>query len=132
MHFTYNTNKNPSFSSSYERELSRAQFEEILSKNTGKIVIKLGATWCGPCKRIEAHVEQWFDMLSNKPDEKIQCFTIDVDESFDLYGAFKSRRQVSGIPAILCFKQGNLTYIPDDSVSGSDHEQVNAFFKRIF
>ncbi len=115
----------------YERELTRPQFEELLKQNTGNIIIKFGATWCGPCKRIEAHVGQWFDFLTLKSDQKNLCIAIDVDDSFDLYGAFKSRRQVSGIPAILHFKQGNLSYIPDNSVVGADHEQVNEFFKRV-
>jgi len=114
----------------YERELSKLQFEELLKQNTGNLIIKFGATWCGPCKRIEAHVGQWFDLLTLK-DKKNLCITVDVDDSFDLYGAFKSRRQVSGIPAILHFKQGNLSYIPDNSVVGADHEQVNEFFKRV-
>lgn len=120
----------PSATSAYERELTRPQFEELLKENTGNIIIKFGATWCGPCKRIEAHVGQWFDMLTLK-DKNNLCIAIDVDDSFDLYGAFKSRRQVSGIPAILHFKQGNLSYIPDNSVVGADHEQVNEFFKRV-
>jgi thiol-disulfide isomerase/thioredoxin len=126
----------------YERELTRPQFEELLKQNTGNVIIKFGATWCGPCKRIEAHVGQWFDLLTQRnggqgpKDPSIQrmnnlCIAIDVDDSFDLYGAFKSRRQVSGIPAILHFKQGNLSYIPDNSVVGADHEQVNEFFKRV-
>ena len=118
----------------YERELTRPQFEELLKQNTGNIIIKFGATWCGPCKRIEAHVGKWFDLLSQKTEgqgPKDQCIAIDVDDSFDLYGAFKSRRQISGIPAILHFKQGNLSYIPDNSVVGADHEQVNEFFKRV-
>ncbi len=116
----------------YERELSRPQFEELLKNNTGNIIIKFGATWCGPCKRIEAHVGKWFDFLSqNKDSNNFLCIAVDVDDSFDLYGAFKSRRQVSGIPAILHFKQGNLTYIPDNMVMGSDHDQVNEFFKRV-
>jgi thiol-disulfide isomerase/thioredoxin len=121
----------PSATLAYERELTRPQFEELLKENTGNIIIKFGATWCGPCKRIEAHVGQWFDLLNLKSDQKNLCIAIDVDDSFDLYGAFKSRRQVSGIPAILHFKQGNASYIPDNSVVGADHAQVNEFFKRV-
>jgi len=117
--------------SAYERELSKLQFEELLKQNTGNVIIKFGATWCGPCKRIEAHVGQWFDLLTLRGPTKNLCIAVDVDDSFDLYGAFKSRRQVSGIPAILHFKQGNLSYIPDNSVVGADHEQVNEFFKRV-
>ena len=113
----------------YERELSRLQFEEILRQNPGNVIIKFGATWCGPCKRIEAQVGQWFDLLSKGPNTL--CIAVDVDNSIDLYGAFKSRRQVSGIPAILLFKQGNLSYIPDDMVVGADPRQVNDFFTSV-
>ena len=124
-----------SATASYERELSRLQFEEILRQNPGNVIVKFGATWCGPCKRIEAQVGQWFDLLSKDPSvlqtSNTLCIAVDVDDSFDLYGAFKSRRQVSGIPAILLFKQGNLSYIPDNMVVGADPQQVNIFFTSI-
>jgi hypothetical protein len=60
-----------------------------------------------------------------------KCIIIDIDDSFDLYGAFKAKRQIGGIPAILCFNKGNLSYVPDFSVAGSDLEQVNIFFKQV-
>ena len=108
-------------------EFTRADFERLLTENPGKVVIKFGATWCGPCKRIEAHVDQWFASFN----ESIKSVIVDIDESFDLFAAFKSKRQVNGIPAILCFKKGNLSYIPDFSVNTSDLEAVNIFFKRV-
>jgi thioredoxin-like negative regulator of GroEL len=108
-------------------EFTRADFERLLAENPGKVVLKFGATWCGPCKRIEAHVNDWINTF----DDSVVSVIIDIDESFDIYGVFKARRQVNGIPAILCFKKGNLSYIPDFSVNTSDLEAVNTFFKRV-
>ena len=108
-------------------EFSRSQFEELLKQNPGKVVLKFGATWCGPCKRIDPLVNQWF---SNMP-ATVKCAAIDIDESFDLYGAFKTKRQITGIPDILCFNKGNESYIPDLNVVGADVVQVNTFFKQV-
>ena len=37
---------------------------------------------------------------------------------------------VNGIPALLCYKKGNGTYIPDDMITGSDSTQLHQFFVR--
>jgi thiol-disulfide isomerase/thioredoxin len=109
-------------------EFSRSAFELLLRENPGRVVLKFGATWCAPCQRIETHVNQWF---SRMPAATVKCIMVDIDDSFDLYAAFKSKRQITGIPAIICFNKGNLSYIPDFSVVGADLEQVNLFFKRV-
>ena len=108
-------------------EFSRSDFEELLRQNPGKVVLKFGATWCGPCKTIEPLVNQWF----SKMPETVRCATIDIDESFDLYGALKVKRQINGIPAILCFNKGNVSYIPVMTVVGANVDQVNAFFRQV-
>jgi hypothetical protein len=105
---------------------SRKSFHHLLENNTGLILLKLGASWCGPCVKIEKYVNDFF---ATSPMEVI-CGIIDVDESFDFYSYLKSKKMVNGIPVILCYKRGNNTFIPDDIVTGSDFILLDAFFKR--
>ena len=37
---------------------------------------------------------------------------------------------VNGIPVMLCYAKGNLSFSPNDSVTGADPAQLDAFFKR--
>jgi thiol-disulfide isomerase/thioredoxin len=105
---------------------SRDEFFNILKLNPGLVIVKLGATWCGPCKKIAPALEGFF--ATSPPD--VVCADIDVDKSIDFYAMLKSKKMVNGIPVILCYKKGNTTYIPDDSVTGADPNQLAAFFKR--
>ena len=105
---------------------SRNHLISLLEKNPGLIIIKLGASWCKPCKTIKPIVDAFF---ASSPDN-VLCCDIDVDESFDLYSYLKSKRMVNGIPVMLCYKKGNTGYIPDDSVTGADPAALDAFFKR--
>ena len=37
---------------------------------------------------------------------------------------------VNGIPVILLYKKGNVSYIPDDAITGADPADLDKFFKR--
>ena len=104
----------------------REAFHTLLQHNTGLIIIKFGAEWCGPCKLIKKEVDQFF--VSSPTD--VICCEIDVDECFDVYSYLKSKKMINGIPAILCWKKGNATFIPDDSVTGADLRERRNFFVR--
>ena len=105
---------------------NRDAFFHLLQNNTGLVILKLGATWCGPCHAIKNVVHAFF---ATSPQQVI-CGDIDVDESFDFYALLKSKKMVNGIPVMLCYKKGNSTYIPDDMVTGSEPQALHAFFKR--
>ena len=53
-----------------------------------------------------------------------------MDESFDLYAYLKSKKMVNGIPVMLCYKKGNVSFAPDDAVTGAEPFALDAFFKR--
>ena len=101
-------------------------FKTIMEKNPGLLIIKLGAVWCGPCQIIKQEVEEMFEMMPSN----VQCLSIDIDENIDLYSFLKKKRVVNGVPAILCYKRGNLSNIPDDYVIGANKEKLKAFSDR--
>lgn len=103
------------------------EFEQILQNNRGKIVIKFGAEWCGPCKAIEHQVTQFFSHL---PDN-IQPYIIDVDECFELYAFLKSKKMINGIPALLCYNAGNVTPFPDEITIGANADNLRHFFNKV-
>ena len=105
---------------------NRDSFMTLLQHNPGLIVLKLGAEWCGPCKTIKQVVHGFF---ASSPPEVV-CGDIDVDNSFDFYSFLKSKKMVNGIPALICYKKGNSTYIPDDIVTGANSQQLHNFFIR--
>jgi thiol-disulfide isomerase/thioredoxin len=106
---------------------NRDVFLNLLKVNPGLVIVKFGSnTWCKPCKTIKPIVDAFF---ASSPND-VLCCDIDVDESFDLYAYFKQRRMVNGIPVILLFKKGNISFVPDDSVTGADPVALDAFFKR--
>ena len=107
---------------------SRHDFLALLKVNPGCIVLKFGATWCGPCKKIAPLVEDFF----SKMPANVLCGEIDVDESFDVFAYLKSKKVTSGgIPVILCYYRGNTTFAPDDSVIGADTQEIKLLFDRI-
>jgi thiol-disulfide isomerase/thioredoxin len=106
---------------------SVSAFSQLLKENKGLIILKFGAEWCGPCKRIEGLVNEWY---SKMPQETVQCGLIDVDENIELYGFLKSKKRINGIPAIFCYVKGNDHYIPDDMAVGADPNEINGFFQR--
>ena len=108
------------------------QFQEILARNDKKItIVKLGAKWCAPCKRIEPLLYQWIDKL---PDS-VQICLIDIDLNTQFYSFLKTKRIVNGVPALLCYEKksgGDKTFdvYPDEVTIGADVGQVNSFFER--
>ena len=102
----------------------RGHFAELLLSNPGTFIMKLGAEWCGPCKLIERQVHDWMERM---PDT-VQCAIIDVDECFDVYAFLKSKKMVKGIRAILLYRQGTITYVPDDMVIGANQNEIDVLF----
>jgi thiol-disulfide isomerase/thioredoxin len=105
----------------------RKEFFDLLSSKNSMLVIKFGAEWCGPCKKIEKLVNDWFAILPST----VKCGILDADESFELFAFLKTRKIVTTIPAILRYDEDNDHWAPNDCLSSSDFNDVNAFFDKI-
>ena len=105
----------------------RAAFLKHLAETPNHTVLKLTATWCGPCKQIAEYTRQSSLCLPANVDI-IEC---DVDDSFDLYASLKQKKMVNGIPVFMFYKHGNATLISDLSVTGADIKALDAFFFRV-
>jgi len=103
-------------------------FHEALETNPGIIIIKFGAEWCAPCKKIETHVK----ILMNKMPSNVQNYIVDIDDSLEIYSFLKNKKMVNGIPVILAYYKENTSYIPDDIVIGADAIKINEFFERSY
>ena len=63
-------------------KIANAQaLSDLLQVNPGLILIKLGATWCGPCKKIEPLVISWL----NQMPEQVQIALIDIDDNIIIF-----------------------------------------------
>lgn len=102
----------------------KKHFQQLLESNPGVFIIKFGATWCAPCKKIEKDVEEH---ISNMP-MNVQCAVVDVDECMELYGFLRTKKMIKTIPALLAYYEENNSYIPDEFVSSSDKKDVKMFF----
>jgi thiol-disulfide isomerase/thioredoxin len=105
-------------------------FTQMLQDSPGMVIAKFGATWCGPCKQIAQQVHGLMHQISEVYSGKVICCDIDIDESFEIYAFLKSKKMVNGIPAILTWDAGNVTFIPSDCVLGANVNEINLLFTR--
>ena len=73
---------------------NRADLKEHLANTSHETtIIKLTASWCGPCKKIAPYVAKL-----NEEYAKTQSFEyieVDVDQALDLYAFFKKMKMAN-------------------------------------
>lgn len=70
-------------------------------KNSDKVtIVDFFADWCGPCRKLSPIIEEIEQELS----DKAKFTKINTDENIDLARDY----QISGIPTLLVFKNGEL------------------------
>jgi thioredoxin 1 len=80
-----------------------------------KILIKFGASWCGPCKAMEPALKE---VMEERTDVKI--FDLDVDENEELVQLFRVRN----VPVMFLIKEGVTV---NKFVGGASKAQILSF-----
>ena len=77
--------------------ITQENFEELVLKADGKVLLDFWATWCGPCQMIAPHLEEIV-----AEDESITIGKIDVDQEMELAIQFG----VTSIPTLVLMEKG--------------------------
>ena len=81
-------------------KITKENYEELVLRAEGKVLLDFWATWCGPCKMIAPHVEA---LAEENPH--ITVGKIDVDEERELAIQFG----ITSIPTLIVMKNGEVT-----------------------
>ncbi|MFT8229778.1 MAG: thioredoxin [Enterobacterales bacterium] len=80
--------------------LNDENFNEIVLKSNGCILVDFWAEWCGPCTMVSPILEE----IADEFDKIITIAKLNVDEN----KIITSKYNIKSIPTLLFFKEGKL------------------------
>lgn len=105
--------------------MNRSQFISLLAKNTGIIVLKVGADWCQPCKDLDRTLKKIVPLLPST------VIYVEQDLESDLGSFLNAKKQITAVPVFLVYRKNNLTPYADESLTGPSEEQVYSLFSSL-
>ena len=88
-------------------EVTDANFDATVLKNTLPVLVDFWAPWCGPCRAVSPIVEE----IAKELDGKVAVCKVNIDEN----QASPSRFGIRAIPTLIVFKDGEVV----DQVTGA-------------
>lgn len=82
------------------KEITDDNFQKEVMEDSGVVLVDFHAEWCKPCKLLSSTIYE----LSNEMDGKVKICKADVEANSSVV----SELGISGVPAILIFKGGEL------------------------
>ncbi|MFP4277479.1 MAG: thioredoxin TrxA [Wenzhouxiangella sp.] len=78
--------------------VSDSEFDEVVLKADGPVLVDYWAEWCGPCKMIEPILHE----MADEYGDKLRIAKVNIDENQQVTSRFKIR----GIPTLMIFENG--------------------------
>lgn len=91
--------------------MNKKSFNEII-KSEKPVLVDFYADWCGPCKIMAPILKE----VKEYVDEKVTILKVDVDKNPKAANAY----QVSSIPTLVLFKNGEILWRKSGIVSKND------------
>ncbi len=82
------------------QEINVDNFDKEVLNSDKLTVVDFFANWCGPCRKLGPILEE----VSEELAEKVKFAKIDTDENLEA----AKKYQVSGLPTLLVFKNGEV------------------------
>ena len=77
-----------------------SNFDVEVKKSNKVTIVDFFADWCGPCRKLSPIIEE----IEQELTERVKFTKINTDENIDIAREY----QISGIPTLLVFKNGEL------------------------
>ena len=78
--------------------IDQTEFDNLVLKGEGVVLVDFFATWCGPCKALAPVLEEVADQVKDKAN----IYKVDIDQS----QALAKEYRVMSVPTIKIFKNG--------------------------
>ena len=78
--------------------LTKREDLKIFLKTHDVVIVKIGALWCGPCKKIQPYIEQYYSELNN-----VSLVVVDADEGGDIVSYLK----IKTVPTLINYINGD-------------------------